>query len=147
MDYLLFQLLILGCLTNSTGHVWRKLPYDLYIVETMPLLARDFQDQVWERVFVLTVCEIQCKLGFDSSELRLSSPRFESWCGLSCFFKLFTIQTHDKSRINEVFVKHNYILLKEHKIWGKNLHGIISKFRKNCISHEFAMGFHFGQKW
>eukprot|EP00105_Crassostrea_gigas_P007930 XP_011422347.1 PREDICTED: E3 ubiquitin-protein ligase rnf213-alpha isoform X2 [Crassostrea gigas] len=45
VDYLLFQLLILGCLTNSTGHVWRKLPYDLYIVETMPLLARDFQDQ------------------------------------------------------------------------------------------------------
>ncbi|XP_061169263.1 E3 ubiquitin-protein ligase RNF213-like isoform X1 [Saccostrea echinata] len=45
VDYLLFQLLILGCLTNSTGHVWRKLPYDLYIVETMPLLARDFQEQ------------------------------------------------------------------------------------------------------
>ncbi|XP_061169274.1 E3 ubiquitin-protein ligase rnf213-alpha-like [Saccostrea echinata] len=45
VDYLLFQLLILGCLTNSTGHVWRKLPYDLYIVETMPLLARDYQEQ------------------------------------------------------------------------------------------------------
>ncbi|XP_062615790.1 E3 ubiquitin-protein ligase RNF213-like, partial [Saccostrea cucullata] len=45
VDYLLFQLLILGCLTNSTGHVWRKLPYDLYIVETMLVLARDFQEQ------------------------------------------------------------------------------------------------------
>lgn len=64
--------------------------------------------------------------------------------GLLCFFKLFTIQTHDQSRIDNECVKHNYILLKEHKIWGKNLHGIISKFRKNCISHEFAMGFHFG---
>ena len=46
VDYLLFQLLILGCLTNSTGQVWRKLPYDLYLVETMPLLARDFREQV-----------------------------------------------------------------------------------------------------
>nr|XP_022293483.1 E3 ubiquitin-protein ligase rnf213-alpha-like isoform X1 [Crassostrea virginica] len=45
VDYLLFQLLILGCLTNSTGQVWRKLPYDLYLVETMPLLARDFREQ------------------------------------------------------------------------------------------------------
>ncbi|KAK3096790.1 hypothetical protein FSP39_003301 [Pinctada imbricata] len=41
VDAFLFQLLILGCLTDSSGYVWRKLPCDLYLIETMPLLARD----------------------------------------------------------------------------------------------------------
>jgi len=41
VDALLFHLLILGCLSNSTGYVWRKAPYDHYIVETMPQLLLD----------------------------------------------------------------------------------------------------------
>ena len=37
VDFLLFNLLILGSLTNSDGYVWLKMPYDLYYVENMPI--------------------------------------------------------------------------------------------------------------
>ncbi|VDH93225.1 ubiquitin carboxyl-terminal hydrolase 34 [Mytilus galloprovincialis] len=40
VDAFLFQLLILGCLGHSSGHVWRRLDVDYYIIESMPLLAR-----------------------------------------------------------------------------------------------------------
>ncbi|XP_062574164.1 E3 ubiquitin-protein ligase rnf213-alpha-like [Saccostrea cucullata] len=43
VDYLLFQLIILGCLTDSHGNVWRKLPSDLYLIETTPLLIESSQ--------------------------------------------------------------------------------------------------------
>ncbi|KAL3881517.1 hypothetical protein ACJMK2_027949 [Sinanodonta woodiana] len=38
VDYLLFNLLILGCLTDKSGYVWRHSPRDLYLIETMPIV-------------------------------------------------------------------------------------------------------------
>ena len=38
MDFLLFNLLVLRCLTDKTGHVWRRSELDLYLVENMPLM-------------------------------------------------------------------------------------------------------------
>jgi len=41
VDYLLFNLLVLGSITDREGYVWSRLPTDLYVVETMPLMQRD----------------------------------------------------------------------------------------------------------
>ncbi|KAK3585578.1 hypothetical protein CHS0354_036765 [Potamilus streckersoni] len=38
VDFFLFNLLILGCLTDKFGYVWRRLPRDLYLIETMPIV-------------------------------------------------------------------------------------------------------------
>ncbi|VDI41573.1 Hypothetical predicted protein [Mytilus galloprovincialis] len=46
VDAFLFQLLVLGCLGHSTGNVWRRSELDYYIIESMPLLARDMDVQV-----------------------------------------------------------------------------------------------------
>ncbi len=46
VDDLLFNLLILGSITNKEGYVWRRSTSDLYVVETMPLLQRDTSNQV-----------------------------------------------------------------------------------------------------
>lgn len=46
VDYLLFQLLILGCLTDSRGYVWRKSPFDLYLVEIIPILTQTSDTKV-----------------------------------------------------------------------------------------------------
>jgi hypothetical protein len=35
IDHCLFNLLILGALVDKSGYVWRKLPTDLYLIETM----------------------------------------------------------------------------------------------------------------
>ncbi|XP_052062754.1 E3 ubiquitin-protein ligase rnf213-alpha-like isoform X2 [Mytilus californianus] len=48
VDVFLFQLLILGCLGHSSGFVWRRSELDYYIIESMPLLARDTDVQVKE---------------------------------------------------------------------------------------------------
>ncbi|XP_071137099.1 E3 ubiquitin-protein ligase rnf213-alpha-like [Mytilus edulis] len=45
VDAFLFQLLVLGCLGHSTGNVWRRSELDYYIIESMPLLARDMDVQ------------------------------------------------------------------------------------------------------
>ncbi|XP_053385748.1 E3 ubiquitin-protein ligase RNF213-like [Mercenaria mercenaria] len=37
IDYFLFNLLILGCLVDKSGYVWRKMQKDLYLIETMGL--------------------------------------------------------------------------------------------------------------
>ncbi|XP_062573652.1 E3 ubiquitin-protein ligase rnf213-alpha-like, partial [Saccostrea cucullata] len=37
LDFFLFQLLVIGCLTNSYGLVWRKKDFDMYVIETMPI--------------------------------------------------------------------------------------------------------------
>ncbi|XP_048239631.1 E3 ubiquitin-protein ligase rnf213-alpha-like [Haliotis rufescens] len=37
VDYLLFNLLVLGSISNNMGHVWLKSPLDLYLVETIPI--------------------------------------------------------------------------------------------------------------
>jgi len=34
---LLFNLLILNCLVDSEGYVWRRSLEDLYLIETMPI--------------------------------------------------------------------------------------------------------------
>ncbi|XP_053396018.1 E3 ubiquitin-protein ligase rnf213-alpha-like [Mercenaria mercenaria] len=39
VDYLLFNLIILGCLVDKTGFVWRKSHIDIYLIEAMPLLT------------------------------------------------------------------------------------------------------------
>ncbi|XP_052817087.1 E3 ubiquitin-protein ligase rnf213-alpha-like [Mya arenaria] len=39
IDDLLFNLVVLNCLTNRTGYVWRRSMRDLYIIETMPTLV------------------------------------------------------------------------------------------------------------
>ncbi|CAC5422256.1 RNF213 [Mytilus coruscus] len=44
-DAFLFQLLVLGCLSHSSGNVWRRSDIDYYIIESMPLLARDSDTQ------------------------------------------------------------------------------------------------------
>jgi hypothetical protein len=41
VDNLLFNLLVLGSITDRTGHVWTRLPSDLYVIETMPLMQRE----------------------------------------------------------------------------------------------------------
>ncbi|KAK7494871.1 hypothetical protein BaRGS_00013998, partial [Batillaria attramentaria] len=38
VDHLLYNLLVLGCATDTHGHVWLRSTMDLYLVETMPLL-------------------------------------------------------------------------------------------------------------
>ncbi|KAL3881512.1 hypothetical protein ACJMK2_027944 [Sinanodonta woodiana] len=38
LDFFLFNLLILGCLTDKSGYVWRRSSRDLYLVETVPIL-------------------------------------------------------------------------------------------------------------
>ncbi|KAK3585576.1 hypothetical protein CHS0354_036763 [Potamilus streckersoni] len=38
LDYFLFNLLILGCLTDKSGYVWRRSSRDLYLVETVPIV-------------------------------------------------------------------------------------------------------------
>ncbi|KAK3585575.1 hypothetical protein CHS0354_036762 [Potamilus streckersoni] len=38
VDYFLFNLLILGCLTDKSGYVWRRSPRDLYLIEAMPIV-------------------------------------------------------------------------------------------------------------
>ncbi|XP_052062680.1 E3 ubiquitin-protein ligase rnf213-alpha-like isoform X2 [Mytilus californianus] len=48
VDVFLFQLLILGCIGHSSGYVWRRSELDYYIIESMPLLARDTDVQVKE---------------------------------------------------------------------------------------------------
>ncbi|XP_053396012.1 E3 ubiquitin-protein ligase rnf213-alpha-like [Mercenaria mercenaria] len=45
VDFLLFNLLILGCLVDKTGYVWRKSNTDLYLIETMPILAKSDDDR------------------------------------------------------------------------------------------------------
>ncbi|CAG2216927.1 RNF213 [Mytilus edulis] len=46
VDAFLFQLLVLGCLSHTSGNVWRRSDMDYYIIESMPLLARDSETQV-----------------------------------------------------------------------------------------------------
>jgi len=41
VDYLLFNLLVLGSITDRDGYVWTRSPTDLYVIETMPLMQRD----------------------------------------------------------------------------------------------------------
>ncbi|XP_063441660.1 E3 ubiquitin-protein ligase rnf213-alpha-like [Mytilus trossulus] len=48
VDVFLFQLLILGCIDHSSGYVWRRSELDYYIIESMPLLARDTDIHVKE---------------------------------------------------------------------------------------------------
>ncbi|CAG2224295.1 RNF213 [Mytilus edulis] len=46
VDAFLFQLLVLGCLSHSSGNVWRRSDIDYYVIESMPLLARDSNSQL-----------------------------------------------------------------------------------------------------
>ncbi|CAG2236708.1 RNF213 [Mytilus edulis] len=46
VDAFLFQLLVLGCLSHTSGNVWQRSDMDYYIIESMPLLARESDTQV-----------------------------------------------------------------------------------------------------
>ena len=46
VDYLLFNLLILGSITDREGYVWCRSPVDLYVIETMPLMQREAKTAV-----------------------------------------------------------------------------------------------------
>ena len=41
LDHFLFNLLVLGSLTDSDGYVWCRMPHDLYLIENMPLMQKD----------------------------------------------------------------------------------------------------------
>jgi len=59
VDYLLFNLLVLGSITDREGYVWTRLPTDLYVIETMPLMQRDSSRMAVCSVFysnILLVC-------------------------------------------------------------------------------------------
>ncbi|KAL4233165.1 hypothetical protein ACF0H5_007850 [Mactra antiquata] len=45
IDYLLFNLVVLGCLMDKTGWVWRKAVMDIYLIETMPLMIQSSNKQ------------------------------------------------------------------------------------------------------
>ncbi|XP_052808680.1 E3 ubiquitin-protein ligase rnf213-alpha-like isoform X1 [Mya arenaria] len=38
VDYVLFNLLILNCLVDKSGYVWRRSVHDLYLIEAMPIM-------------------------------------------------------------------------------------------------------------
>ncbi|WAR07285.1 R213A-like protein [Mya arenaria] len=40
VDYLLFNLLILNCLVDRSGYVWRRSEHDLYLIEAMPIMVQ-----------------------------------------------------------------------------------------------------------
>ncbi|XP_052242488.1 E3 ubiquitin-protein ligase rnf213-alpha-like, partial [Dreissena polymorpha] len=43
IDFLLFNLLILDCLMDRNGYVWRRSTDDLYLIETMPIIKNGMQ--------------------------------------------------------------------------------------------------------
>ncbi|XP_052808691.1 E3 ubiquitin-protein ligase rnf213-alpha-like isoform X2 [Mya arenaria] len=47
VDYMLFNLLILNCLVDKSGYVWRRSVHDLYLIEAMPIMfeAKDANDE------------------------------------------------------------------------------------------------------
>ncbi|XP_052807608.1 E3 ubiquitin-protein ligase rnf213-alpha-like isoform X3 [Mya arenaria] len=47
VDYMLFNLLILNCLVDKSGYVWRRSVHDLYLIEAMPIMfqASDGNDK------------------------------------------------------------------------------------------------------
>ncbi|WAR07278.1 R213A-like protein [Mya arenaria] len=48
VDYMLFNLLILNCLVDKSGYVWRRSVHDLYLIEAMPIM---FQASDGNRTF------------------------------------------------------------------------------------------------
>ncbi|WAR07205.1 R213A-like protein [Mya arenaria] len=40
VDYVLFNLLILNCLVDKSGYVWRRSVHDLYLIEAMPIMTQ-----------------------------------------------------------------------------------------------------------
>ncbi|WAR07198.1 R213A-like protein, partial [Mya arenaria] len=56
VDYMLFNLLILNCLVDKSGYVWRRSVHDLYLIEAMPIMfeakdANQFRSPVFQRTF------------------------------------------------------------------------------------------------
>jgi len=46
VDYLLFNLLVLGSITDRDGFVWCRSPLDLYLIETLPLMQIETKVQM-----------------------------------------------------------------------------------------------------
>ncbi|WAR07347.1 R213A-like protein [Mya arenaria] len=61
VDYMLFNLLILNCLVDKSGYVWRRSVHDLYLIEAMPIMfqasdgnlfdEKQFRSPVFQRTF------------------------------------------------------------------------------------------------
>ena len=57
VDNLLFNLLVLGSLTNSSsGEVWRRTSYDLYVIETLPVLNQELMTTVSMLCNYIVIC-------------------------------------------------------------------------------------------
>ena len=41
VDDFLFNIVVLGSLTDQEGYVWRRSIYDLYVIEAMPIFVRE----------------------------------------------------------------------------------------------------------
>ncbi|KAK7488216.1 hypothetical protein BaRGS_00020523, partial [Batillaria attramentaria] len=59
VDHLLYNLLVLGCVTDHHGKVWLKSPMDMYLVETMPLLDQQDKNMLVHQIFEI-LPSIQC---------------------------------------------------------------------------------------
>ena len=46
MDDFLFNLIVLGSLTDQEGYVWRRSKYDLYVIEAMPIILSNRETEV-----------------------------------------------------------------------------------------------------
>ncbi|XP_053396335.1 E3 ubiquitin-protein ligase rnf213-alpha-like isoform X2 [Mercenaria mercenaria] len=75
VDYLLFNLLVLGCLMDKTGFVWRKSPTDIYLIETMPLMYqatnRKGADLVYVHPMLSILPDLTCKSPQESLQIYL----------------------------------------------------------------------------
>ncbi|XP_052808614.1 E3 ubiquitin-protein ligase rnf213-alpha-like isoform X2 [Mya arenaria] len=52
VDYVLFNLLILNCLVDKSGYVWRRSVHDLYLIEAMPTMFQAIDANDKETFFV-----------------------------------------------------------------------------------------------
>ncbi|KAH3735693.1 hypothetical protein DPMN_042228 [Dreissena polymorpha] len=61
IDFLLFNLIILGCLVDRSGLVWRRNTDDLYLIETMPIFesqSTNNRDKVCDEPYLTSkACE------------------------------------------------------------------------------------------
>ncbi|XP_053396009.1 E3 ubiquitin-protein ligase rnf213-alpha-like [Mercenaria mercenaria] len=76
VDYLLFNLLVLGCLMDKTGFVWRKSPTDIYLIETMPLMYqatnRRGADLLYVHPMLSILPDLTCRSPQESLQIYLN---------------------------------------------------------------------------
>ncbi|KAK3585587.1 hypothetical protein CHS0354_036774 [Potamilus streckersoni] len=79
VDYFLFNLLILGCLTDRSGYVWRRSPRDLYLIETMPIVESIQARRGWNASYVHHVFDflpfLTCRSPQESLDILTNKPK------------------------------------------------------------------------